>query len=156
MSLLHVAVIGLSMGEYHLVSVLQSGAEVTAICDTNPDTLQRVGDKHGIPAGRRFTDYRLLIDSPEIDAVLIVVPDQLHRTMCEEFLSAGKHVMCEKPLALTHADVSAIVSAANACDRVFMVGQICRFTPAFKKAKELIDAGTIGELYFVESEYVLY
>lgn len=61
--------------------------------------------------------------------------------------------MCEKPLALSREDLEAIIAAANKADTKFMVGQICRFTPAFRKAKEIIDAGTIGDVYFVESEY---
>ena len=62
--------------------------------------------------------------------------------------------MCEKPLALTREDIDAIVKAVEAHPECkFMVGQICRFTPAFVKAKEIIDEGKIGEIYFVESEY---
>ena len=148
-----VAVIGLRMGEIHLRGVVASGACVGGICDTNPETLKTVGDKFSIPEEKRFTDYRPLVDDPNINTVLIVTPDQLHRQMCLEFLAAGKHVMCEKPLALNRDDLCAIVSAAKASDKKFMVGQICRFTPAFEKAKEIIDAGTIGELYYVESEY---
>mgnify|MGYP002512832640 CR=1 FL=1 len=68
-------------------------------------------------------------------------------------LRAGKHVLCEKPLALTREDITEIVKVADESNAKFMVGQICRFTPAFEKAKELIDSGVLGELYFVESEY---
>jgi hypothetical protein len=68
-------------------------------------------------------------------------------------LEAGKHVLCEKPLALTKEDITEMVRAARKSNCIFMVGQICRFTPAFAKTKELIDNGTLGELYFVESEY---
>jgi predicted dehydrogenase len=74
--------------------------------------------------------------------------------MVVEFLDAGKHILCEKPLALTQDDINAIVKAVHKHPECkFMIGQICRFTPAFVKAKELIDAGKLGELYFVESEY---
>ena len=148
-----VGVVGLRMGKMHLRGVVGAGAQVGGICDVNVDTLNAVGDEYQIPMEKRFTDYRHLVNDPAINTVLIVTPDQLHRQMVLEFLAAGKHVMCEKPLALTHDDICAIVSAAKASDRKFMVGQICRFTPAFEKAKQIIDAGTIGELYFVESEY---
>ncbi|MBQ5823551.1 MAG: Gfo/Idh/MocA family oxidoreductase, partial [Clostridia bacterium] len=63
------------------------------------------------------------------------------------------HVLCEKPLALTREDIEEIVKVAEESGVKFMVGQICRFTPAFEKAKEIIESGTLGELYFVESEY---
>lgn len=150
---LAVGVIGLSMGKLHLVAAIQYGAEISAICDTNEKTLASVGSEYNIPPEKQFTDYHPLVQNPQINLIIIAAPDQLHRQMCEEFLAAGKHVMCEKPLALTRQDMQAIIHAAQKPDVKFMVGQICRFTPAFIKAKELLDAGTIGELYYVESEY---
>ncbi len=154
MKKLTVAVIGLSgMGRSHLDAAIKYGAQIGAICDINEETLKLAGDKFGIPEEKRFTDHMDIVSDPAVDAVIIVTPDQLHREMCERFLAAGKHVLCEKPLALTRADMSAIIAAAQKSGRKCMVGQICRFTPAFAKAKELLDSGAIGELYFVESEY---
>lgn len=150
---LSVAVIGLRMGEYHLKSVLGYGARVSAICDVDEAFLNEIGDRYEIPHECRYTDYRALVNDPYINVVLIVTPDQLHREMVEAFMAAGKHVMCEKPLALTREDLEAILAATEKSDKKFMVGQICHFTPAFIKAKEILDAGTIGELYYVESEY---
>ena len=150
---LNVAVIALKMGQKHAEAVAASNSNLYAICDIDEKLLGEFGDKLGVPAEARYTDYKKLVNDPALDAVIIATPDQLHRPMCEEFLAAGKHVMCEKPLALTREDLNAILAAARKTDKKFMVGQICRFTPAFKKAKEIIDAGTIGELFFVESEY---
>lgn len=148
-----VGVIGLGMGKSHLQAAIDSGAQIGAICDINPEKLKAIGDQFGIPEEKRLLDYHPIIENEEINVVIIASPDQDHRVMCEECLAAGKHVMCEKPLALTREDLDAIVAAAHKSDRKFMVGQVCRFTPAFVKAKELIDAGTIGDLYYVESEY---
>lgn len=150
---LSAAVIGLYMGKRHLKAIIENGADVAAICDINPETLKEVGDEYGIPEEKRYTDWRHLLNIPELDIVLVITPDQLHREMSETFLAAGIHVMCEKPLALTREDLNAIVHASDKSKAKFMVGQICRFTPAFIKAKELIDNGTIGDIYFVESEY---
>ena len=153
---LRVAIIGISpgMGKLHLEAVLEHGAEVRAVCDTNPETLKTVSDELGIPEERRFADYHAFLNDPELDAVIVATPDQVHREISTAFLDAGKHVMCEKPLALNREDMEAIVACARKHpQQKFMVGQICRFTPAFVKAKEIIDAGTIGELYYVESEY---
>ena len=150
---LNVAVIALKMGQKHAQAVAASNSNLYAICDIDVELLNKIGDELNVPAESRYTDYKKLVNDPALDAVIIATPDQLHRPMCEEFLAAGKHVMCEKPLALTREDLNAILAAAKKTDKKFMVGQICRFTPAFKKAKEIIDAGTIGELFFVESEY---
>ena len=148
-----VGIVGLSMRKQHLAAAVQYGAEIAAICDINEKTLASVGTEYGIPIQKQFTDYHVLVQNPHINLIIIAAPDQLHRQMCEDFLAAGKHVMCEKPLALTRRDMQTIIHAAQKQDTKFMVGQICRFTPAFVKAKELIDAGTIGELYYTESEY---
>lgn len=152
-SKLVVGVIGLVMGKTHLEGVLAYGAEVGAICDVNEVLLNSVGDELNIPKERRTTNYLDIVNNKEINTVLIVTPDQTHKQMVEECISAGKHIMCEKPLALTREDLCAIVDATKKSDRKFMVGQICRFTPAFVKAKEIIDLGKIGEVYYVESEY---
>ena len=150
---LSVGVIGLQMGKYHLRGLINQGIEVAAICDINAETLRAEQEKYGIADERCFTDWHELLKLEDMNTVLIITPDQLHREMSEAFLAAGKHVMCEKPLAIVRDDLDAIVSAAENAKTKFMVGQICRFTPAFVKAKELIDAGVIGDICFAESEY---
>ena len=149
-----VGVIGLGMGALHLKGAIAYGAKIGMICDTNPERLKTVGEENGIPEENRTADYHDILQNKEINAVILATPDQQHREQVEALLAAGKHVMCEKPLALTREDMEAIVKAVKAHPECkFMIGQICRFTPAFVQAKKYIDDGTIGELYFVESEY---
>ena len=149
-----VGVIGLGMGAHHLKGAINYGAEIGMICDTNPEQLSKIGEETNIPEEKRTTDYHDIVNNKEINAVIIATPDQQHREQVEACLAAGKHIMCEKPLALTRDDLVAMVNAVNAHPECkFMIGQICRFTPAFIKAKEYIDSGAVGELYFVESEY---
>lgn len=151
---LKVAVIGLSMGKYHVEGLVNhKDGELMAICDINPETLKKIGDEFNIPEEKRYTDWRKLLELDGLDAALVITPDQLHLEMSEAFLNKGVHVLCEKPLALSREELNAIVKAADRSKAKFMVGQICHFTPAFIKAKQIIDAGTIGEVYFVESEY---
>ena len=149
---LRVGVISCSgMARTHMKAVQANDrASLVAVCDIDEAKLAQTAADFGT---RAYTDYRDMLAADDIDAVIIVTPDQLHREMVETALAAGKHVLCEKPLALTRADCAAIVAAGRASDRVLMVGQICRYTPGFAQAKALIDAGEIGELYFVESEY---
>ena len=149
-----VGVIGLGMGAGHLKGAIAYGAEVGLICDTDPEKLKKVGEEQNVPEEKRTTDYNDIINDKNINVVIIATPDRQHREQVEKCLAAGKHVMCEKPLALTREDIEAIVAAVEAHPECrFMIGQICRFTPAFVKAKEFIDQGRIGELYYVESEY---
>lgn len=148
-----VACIGMQFGMSHVEGAMSCGAEIAAICDSNPENLRAAGERYGIPEEKRFTDYMNIVRDPRIEVVTVAVPDQQHCRLSCDLLRAGKHVLCEKPLALTREDLREIIRAADESGRKFMVGQICRFTPAFEKAKALIDDGTLGELYFVESEY---
>ncbi len=150
---LTVANIGMKFGMCHVEGAMSYGAEIAAICDCNEENLRFAGERYGIPEEKRFTDYMDIVNNKDIDVVTVAIPDQQHVKVSCDLLRAGKHVLCEKPLALTREDVEEIVRVADESDRKFMVGQICRFTPAFEKAKEIIESGTIGELYFVESEY---
>ena len=150
---LRVGVIACSgMAQGHMTGVVaHEDAELVAICDIDENKLHEAGEK--FPQAAQYTDWREMLRHPGMNAVIIVTPDQLHREMVEECLAAGMDVLCEKPLALTREDLCAIVQAGEHSDRKLMVGQICRFTPGFVKAKELIDAGEIGEIFYVESEY---
>ena len=146
-------IIGLSMGIFHLDAVLNNGAEIGAICDVDPETLKKIGDKYGISEDKRFLDWRELIKVEDLDIIHIVTPDQLHREISEAALKAGKHVLCEKPIALKREDIEAIIKAAEASDKKFMVGQVMRLNPAKAKITEMALSGEIGEIYYVESEY---
>ncbi|MBQ4339112.1 MAG: Gfo/Idh/MocA family oxidoreductase [Clostridia bacterium] len=148
-----VANIGMKFGMCHVEGAMNYGAEIAAICDCDEENLRAAGERYGIPEEKWVTDYMDIVNNKDIDVVTVAIPDQLHKKVSCDLLRAGKHVLCEKPLALTREDVEEIVKVADESGSKFMVGQICRFTPAFEKAKEIIEAGTLGELYFVESEY---
>ena len=147
------AVIGLSgMGLAHAAAIRNNpNARLVAVCDIDPARRAQAAELG--KDIRACGDYREILASEEVDAVVIVVPDQLHRQIAVAALEAGKHVLCEKPMALTIEDCRAMIAAARRSTGKFMVGQICRFTPGFLAAKRLIDAGEIGELFYVESEY---
>ena len=139
----------------HLGGVNQNSdvAETVSICDIDPDALKKRGDEFGIPEERRYTSYDKMLADGGFDCVIIITPDQIHREQAIAAIKAGYHVLCEKPLAQSMEDCQAMVDVVDAHDRIFMTGQVCRKAPGFVKAKELIDAGEIGELFFVESEY---
>jgi predicted dehydrogenase len=99
------------------------------------------------------TDYKVLVDDPNIHAVVVVLPDQLHLEVTVAFLRAGKDVLCEKPMALTMEECEEMMRVEKETGRKLMIGQVCRCTPAFALTKKLISEGAIGELFFVESEY---
>lgn len=145
-------VIGLSMGAYHAKGVAaQVESELAAVYDPNPEAVAAVvRDSHPLRVAESWQEIALADD---IDVVVVCTPDQLHEEMTISALEHGKHVLCEKPMALTREACAHMIAAAEATGKKLMVGQVCRYAPAFAKAKELIDAGEIGELYYVESEY---
>lgn len=148
-----VANIGMKFGMCHVEGAMNYGAEIAAICDCNEENLRFAGERYSIPQDKWVTDYKDIVNNKDIDIVTVAIPDQQHVKVSCDLLRAGKHVLCEKPLALTREDLEKMIRVADESGSKFMVGQICRFTPAFEKAKEIIESGTIGEIYFIESEY---
>ena len=150
-----VGVIGLGMGHAHLGAVLKyEGAEVALACDPQEEKYENIKELFDFPREKWTKDWMDIVNNKDINVVIIATPDQLHREMIHACLEAGKHIMCEKPLALTREDIVAIVKDVEAHPECkFMIGQICRFTPSFRMAKEYIEEGKLGDLYFVESEY---
>lgn len=146
------AVIGLRMGEAHLKAYLQNPhTYVAGICDTDSALLARIREQYRVPLA--VSDYRQLLDRPEIRIVSVASPDYFHAEQSIAALQCGKDVLCEKPLTLSLDEARAIVAAVKTTGRRFMVGQVCRFAPGFALARKMIARGDVGELYFVESEY---
>jgi len=140
------------MARSHMRAIRDNpNARLAAVCDLDLAKAQSAAEQFG--ADQVYQDYRQLLDDDAIDAVVVCTPDQLHREMSVAALTRGKHVLCEKPMALTVADCQAMIAAERAGQARLMIGQICRYTPGFVAAKCLIEQGVIGELFFVESEY---
>ena len=136
----------------HLAQLeLVKNVEVVALADPNPDHLQEKSEEFGIKD--TYLDYRDLLAREDIDAVSLPIPDQLHCQVTVDALRAGKHVLCEKPMALDLSECKKMVQVAKETGKQLMIGQIGRYSPAFAKAEQLIDDGAIGEVYFIESEY---
>lgn len=153
-NILNIALVGCApMGINHLKGLKQiENINIYALCDyATDDRLMKCKEEFG--AEIAVTDYRELLNDDKVDAVILVVPDQSHCKMTCDFLRAGKDVLCEKPMALSMAECEEMMRVEKETGRKLMIGQICRFTDNFIKAKEVIDSGKIGELFFVESEY---
>lgn len=140
------------MAEAHIRGVKANvKADLKTICDTDLEKALNIANKYGIPDC--YADYREILKDKDIDIVIVASPDQLHTEHTVTALESGKHVLCEKPMALTIEECVAMIDASKRTSKKLMIGQICRYTPAFKLTKKLIDEGHIGELFFIESEY---
>jgi len=146
------AVVGVGgLGIGHIQGILNNkNAELVYVCDNVEDIAKRVSEKYNVPY---YTDFYEMLKVGGFDCVCLVTPDYVHREHAVAACEAGYHVLCEKPLAQTMDDCRAMVDAAKKSGVKFMTGQVCRKAPGFMKAKELVEAGEIGDLFFVESEY---
>ena len=130
----------------HLPGVqLCTQGEMVALCDVNQAALQQAFMATGIE--KVYTDYRRLLQDPAVDAVIIATPNRFHKEIALEAIAAGKHVMCEKPLALTLADTIEMYQAAEKAGVRHMTAFTYRFVPAMRYMKHLIESGFIGQPY---------
>jgi predicted dehydrogenase len=124
---------------------------LVAIADANPAVADDNATRYGYQ--RAEYDWRAIADAPDIDAVSVVVANHLHREMVEGLLAAGKHVLCEKPLAGSLADAEAMVAAASAASTVTAVGYTYRRSPAVEQIRRELAAGTLGDAVHFNGHY---
>nr|WP_255506335.1 Gfo/Idh/MocA family oxidoreductase [Mycolicibacterium sp. 018/SC-01/001] len=134
-----------------LFGVDRPDVRLVAIADAAPAVADDVTRRYGFE--RAAYDWRAIADSPDIDAVSVVVANHLHREIVEGLLEAGKHVLCEKPLAATAADGEAMVAAADRSDRVTAVGFTYRRSPAVEAIRRVLASGTLGDLVHFNGHY---
>jgi predicted dehydrogenase len=123
--------------------------EVVAIASRDADQARRVADDLGIP--RAHGTYEALLADPEVDAVYIPLPNHLHLDWTIAAARAGKHVLCEKPLALTAADAERMVEACRVEGVRLMEAFMYRLHPSWVAVRELVAAGRIGRLRAIQS-----
>jgi predicted dehydrogenase len=124
-------------------------AEVAVICDADRNAAAATG------VAQVCTDYRDVLKRPDIDAVVIATPNFLHREIAFAALASGKHVLCEKPLALNRQDAADMLDAAERSGRVHMTAFTYRYTPAIQYARNLIERGELGQLRTVRAAYLM-
>jgi len=124
------------------------GVRITAVCDIWDHHLAE-GAKLADPKAQKFTDYRKLLESDDVDAVLIGSPDHWHVPMTVDACNAGKDAYVEKPLTHDLSEGQAVIDAQNRSKRIVQVGTQQRSMPQFKKAYEIIRSGDVGPIYKV-------
>jgi predicted dehydrogenase len=118
--------------------------------DKNLARAKEMAAKYG---GTAYESYFDLLKNPEIDAVSVCVENHNHAEMSTAALYAGKHVLCEKPMAITLAECESMVSAAEYNGRHLMIGHNMRFDPVYRRAKEMLDDGVIGDIITFRTIY---
>ena len=154
--MIKVAVIGVgSISECHLDAYVKNpDAELYAICDINPDTLKKQGDRYSIPEDKRFLDYNELLKLPEIDAVSICTWNSEHAPITIAALKAGKNVLCEKPMATSVEDAQAMLDAAKKSGKHLQIGFVRRYGNDCALIQDLVKEGFFGDIYFAKASYL--
>jgi predicted dehydrogenase len=123
-------------------------AEVVAVASPTPGHAEALAARYGIP--RAFTDYRRMLAERDIDLVTITAPNHLHAQMALDCARAGKHMVCEKPLAMNLEEADEMLDAAARQGVLLLYAEELFFTPKYVKAKEMADQGAFGKVYLVK------
>lgn len=129
------------------------GARLVALCDPDPAALARVGGVASLPDAARHPDLDAFLAVPGLDAVYIATPNHLHRPITEAAARAGKHVLCEKPMATTLADAGAMVAACRVAGVRYATAFDQRFHAAHRRLRALVAAGRLGTITAVRVHY---
>lgn len=143
------AVIGYGgQGRWHTGQILASDvATLSGIYDIDEEK-NRLAQKNGI---RAYSSFEEVLSDSMVDAVVIAVPNDSHRSLVIKALKAGKNVICEKPVEMSVAVLDEMIAAAKNAGKLFTVHQNRRFDVDFLAMKQLVRSGEIGELISIES-----
>jgi predicted dehydrogenase len=151
---LNVGVVGLGYWGPNLLRVLSEngGVDVSWMCDLDEDRLMALARR--VPTARTTDRFQDLLDDDELDAIVIATPVYTHVELCTRSLAAGKHTFVEKPLATSAADATQLVDLAALNRRTLMCGHTFIYSPAVRAVRSMLDAGTLGDVYFISSSRV--
>src|SRR5690554_2960802 len=122
-------------------------AEIKYFCDIIPERAEAAVEKYG--CGKAITDYRVILDDDEVEAVSICTPNNMHSVITIACLQAGKNVLCEKPAARTYQEALEMQAAQHESGKVLNIGVVNRFNDSVNLIKKYIDSGKLGEVFHV-------
>ena len=137
-----------AIAEVHAEAAQRVGSHVAGFFDVEQARAKRLADRFG--AALATASLPALLKS-DCEAVVVAVPNHLHREMTIAALEAGKDVLLEKPMAMSVAECESIIAAARTRKRIVMLNFVCRSSPAALAARRFIDAGRLGKLYHVKA-----
>ena len=124
-------------------------ARMVACVDAVEAAAKAAAEEMGID--KYYTDYHEILNDPQVDAVVVVAPTDLHKQIVIDCAAAGKHIFCEKPMAMTVEECDEMIEACDKAEVKLQIGFMRRFDASFREAKRLVDSGAIGELVQIHS-----
>ena len=128
-----------------------SNSHVLAVASTNEERSREVALRFDIE--RSYSDYQTLLDDPDVDVVYIALPNHLHREWTIRAAEAGKHVLCEKPLAISAAECNEMIAACQQANVLLMEAVMYRFHPRMLHLKQMLVARELGDIRFLHTAF---
>ena len=142
---------GIAVGKHLPALSKMDDVELVAFCDIVTDRAEEAAQKYGIAGAKVFTDYKELLKVEEIDVVHVLTPNIDHSYITVDALYAGKHVMCEKPMAINTVEAQKMLDAAKATGKKLTIGYQNRFRSDSLYLKKLCENGDLGEIYYARA-----
>jgi predicted dehydrogenase len=145
-----IAIIGAgSIAAVHAEAAVRAGQNIAGFCDVREARAQNLAAKY--PGAIATTSIDQLLGLPNVPAVVVAVPNYLHKSMAIAALDAGKDVLLEKPMAMNVAECDQIIAAMKRTGRAVQIGFVTRYSPTSMLAKRVVDAGRLGRIYHVKA-----
>ncbi|MCO7471033.1 Gfo/Idh/MocA family oxidoreductase [Stenotrophomonas maltophilia] len=150
---LGIAIVGTGMiGAVHRRAALLAGADIRGVAASSPQRALEVAQSWNVP--RAYRDIEEVVADPQVQVVHVCTPNHLHHPMAQAALQAGKHVICEKPLATTLEDAKALAALAAATGLIATVPFVYRYHPVVREARARIAQGDLGPLHLIHGSYL--
>lgn len=127
------------------------GVQMVAFCDIIEERAQKAKKDYGTPDAAVYTDYKKLLEDKTIDVVHVLTPNRAHSFITVDALEAGKHVMCEKPMAINSEEAKKMLDAAEKSGKLLTIGYQTRQTAQAQYLKAESEMGTFGDIYFARA-----
>ncbi|MBE6601395.1 MAG: Gfo/Idh/MocA family oxidoreductase [Ruminococcaceae bacterium] len=142
---------GIANGK-HMPSLKKvADCEMVAFCDIVLERAEEAKEKFGTPDAKVYTDYKELLKDPEIEVVHVCTPNRSHSFITVDALEAGKHVMCEKPMAINSIEAKKMLDAAKRTGKKLTIGYQSRFRDDSQYLKSEVESGTFGDIYYARA-----
>jgi len=141
-----------AIGQLHAQSAVRAGVEVAGFCDILSERVKEMAEKY--PDALATTDIDDLLAAKDIDAVVVAVPNHLHKDFAIKAMKAGKDVLLEKPMALNTAECDEIIAAMKKTGRLVQLGFVCRCAPTTRALMTFIASGRLGRIYHARAAWV--
>lgn len=139
----------------HLPGMIQQkGVDLVAFCDLVIERAEEAAKKYGTPDAKVYTNYHELLEDKSIDAVHVLTPNVSHCEITVASLEAGKHVLCEKPMAINTVEAQKMLDAKNRTGKMLTIGYQYRHFHDHAVAKQVVDDGWLGDIYYAEATYI--